>query len=66
MFLKILDLFQGYLPPILDRQGLTLQRKRSEYFNYVDQYYETRHQEHQETYKQVWIGNARFWLFSFA
>jgi len=52
-------ILSGYLPPILDRQGLTLQRKRQEYFNYVEQYYGTRHQEHHETFRQIQIDIPR-------
>ncbi len=50
----IFVLFQGYIPPNTDRRKLTLERKRQEYYNFIDQYYETRHQElHQETFRQV-------------
>ena len=42
------------MPPNLDRQALTLERKRAEYFGLVEQYYETRHHEqHKETFRQV-------------
>ena len=50
-----MDLFlQGYLPASLDRREPTLERKRQEYFSFIEQYYDTRHQEmHQETFRQV-------------
>lgn len=48
---------KGYLPPIVERHESTLERKRLEYHNYIEQYYSTRHQEiHQETYRQVSRG----------
>lgn len=47
-------ILSGYLPPIFERHEATLERKRQEYRNYVDQYYSTRHQEiHQETHRQI-------------
>ena len=50
---------QGYLPTILDRRSAMLDRKRLEYHNFVEQYYQTRSQEfHKETYRQA----SRSWL----
>ena len=47
---------QGYLPASVDRREPTLQRKRNEYFGFIEQYYDTRHHEmHQETFRQVSI-----------
>lgn len=47
-------LLQGYLPPAADRRESTLERKRKEYFSFIDQYYDTRHQDmHAETFRQV-------------
>lgn len=46
--------FQGYLPANVDRRESTLQRKRKEYFAFVEQYYDSRNDEsHQDTYRQV-------------
>ena len=46
--------WQGYLPASVDRREPTLQRKRHEYFSFIEQYYDTRHQEmHQDTFRQV-------------
>ena len=50
----ILSSSQGYLPTVADRRQETLERKRKEYFSYIDQYYETRYQDqHEETFRQV-------------
>ncbi|XP_048252965.1 TBC1 domain family member 22B-like isoform X1 [Haliotis rufescens] len=44
----------GYLPPCADRRQATLERKRKEYFGFIDQYYETRHHDmHQDTFRQI-------------
>ncbi|XP_033746626.1 TBC1 domain family member 22B-like isoform X1 [Pecten maximus] len=46
-------ILSGYLPASLDRREPTLLRKRNEYFGFIEQYYDTRHQEmHQETFRQ--------------
>ncbi|ELT94978.1 hypothetical protein CAPTEDRAFT_184346 [Capitella teleta] len=53
-------ILSGYLPPTLDRRTLTLERKRQEYYNFIQQYYETRHHEvHQETFRQIAIDIPR-------
>ena len=45
---------QGYLPANTERRKLTLQRKREEYFGFIEQYYDSRNEEHhQDTYRQV-------------
>lgn len=55
--------FQGYLPANVDRRESTLQRKRKEYFAFVEQYYDSRNDEnHQDTYRQV--GHLLNWLLS--
>lgn len=47
-------ILSGYLPPAADRRQATLERKRKEYFSFIDQYYDTRHQEmHEETFRQI-------------
>ena len=48
---------QGYLPTNLDRRKPTLERKRQEYYSFIDQYFDTRHQDlHKETFRQVING----------
>lgn len=60
-----LFLFQGYLPPAADRRQATLERKRKEYFSFIDQYYDTRHQEmHEETFRQVCYLSCKKILYS--
>ncbi|XP_062599309.1 TBC1 domain family member 22B-like [Saccostrea cucullata] len=50
-------ILSGYLPASLDRREPTLQRKRHEYFGFIEQYYDTRHQEiHQDTFRQQHLG----------
>jgi len=45
---------QGYVPTALERRGPVMDRKRQEYCNLVEQYYDTRlHELHQETFRQV-------------
>lgn len=45
---------QGYLPANIDRREETLQRKRQEYQNFIDQYYHTRTDPlHIDTFRQV-------------
>ena len=51
---------QGYIPINLDKRESTLKRKREEYWNLVDQYYGTRHEEtHQDTFRQIHIDIPR-------
>jgi len=53
-FRSIRSIFQGYLPPKIERREDTLTRKRDEYWSYVSQYYHTRTgSEHQDTFRQV-------------
>ncbi|XP_057297209.1 TBC1 domain family member 22B-like isoform X2 [Hydractinia symbiolongicarpus] len=53
-------LLSGYLPPSIDRRQATLERKQTEYHNFVQQYYPTRHDPlHQETYRQIHIDIPR-------
>jgi hypothetical protein len=53
-FYSLDNLFQGYLPAIVERRDDTLTRKRDEYWSYVRQYYHTRTEsEHQDTFRQV-------------
>ncbi|KAB1262082.1 TBC1 domain family member 22B, partial [Camelus dromedarius] len=54
---------QGYLPANTERRKLTLQRKREEYFGFIEQYYDSRNEEHhQDTYRQVQSSPAAFLL----
>ncbi|KAK3544793.1 hypothetical protein QTP86_027549 [Hemibagrus guttatus] len=44
----------GYLPANAERRASTLQRKRQEYFGFIEQYYDSRNDEHhQDTYRQL-------------
>ncbi|XP_077194362.1 TBC1 domain family member 22A isoform X2 [Paroedura picta] len=53
-------LLSGYLPANVDRREGTLQRKRKEYFAFVEQYYDSRNEEtHQDTYRQIHIDIPR-------
>ncbi|XP_034305274.1 TBC1 domain family member 22B isoform X3 [Magallana gigas] len=53
-------ILSGYLPASVDRREPTLQRKRHEYFSFIEQYYDTRHQEmHQDTFRQIHIDIPR-------
>ncbi|XP_029650355.1 TBC1 domain family member 22B isoform X3 [Octopus sinensis] len=53
-------ILSGYLPVDCDRRQPTLERKRKEYFSFVEQYYGTRHQvEHQDTFRQIHIDIPR-------
>ncbi|XP_067930739.1 TBC1 domain family member 22B-like [Watersipora subatra] len=50
----------GYLPAALDRRDLTLERKRQEYFGFLDQYFGTRHQDqYEEIFRQIHIDVPR-------
>uniref|UniRef100_A0AAZ3PM34 Rab-GAP TBC domain-containing protein n=1 Tax=Oncorhynchus tshawytscha TaxID=74940 RepID=A0AAZ3PM34_ONCTS len=49
-------LLSGYLPANTERRESTLQRKRQEYFGFIEQYYDSRNDEHhQDTYRQIRI-----------
>nr|DBA33921.1 TPA: hypothetical protein GDO54_001540 [Pyxicephalus adspersus] len=53
-------LLSGYLPANKDRRQHTLQRKRAEYFGFIEQYYDSRNEEHHEdTYRQIHIDIPR-------
>ncbi|XP_014667625.1 PREDICTED: TBC1 domain family member 22B-like [Priapulus caudatus] len=53
-------MLQGYLPANVDRRKGTLERKRAEYFGFIQQYYDTRHSDiHQDTYRQIHIDIPR-------
>ncbi|XP_062339276.1 LOW QUALITY PROTEIN: TBC1 domain family member 22A [Osmerus eperlanus] len=53
-------LLSGYLPANTERRGSTLQRKRQEYFGFIEQYYDSRNDEHhQDTYRQIHIDIPR-------
>ncbi|XP_016389982.1 TBC1 domain family member 22B-like [Sinocyclocheilus rhinocerous] len=46
-------LLSGYLPANRERRDLVLQRKREEYFGFIEQYYHSRTDEnHRDTYRQ--------------
>nr|XP_055023627.1 TBC1 domain family member 22B isoform X2 [Misgurnus anguillicaudatus] len=47
-------LLSGYLPANKERRDLVLQRKREEYFGFIEQYYHSRTDEnHRDTYRQI-------------
>lgn len=51
---------QGYIPVNLDRQQMTVTRKRNEYWQYVEQYFHTRYDEqYQDTFRQIHIDIPR-------
>ncbi|XP_066579959.1 TBC1 domain family member 22A isoform X1 [Amia ocellicauda] len=53
-------LLSGYLPANVERRESTLQRKRQEYFGFIEQYYDSRNDEHhQDTYRQIHIDIPR-------
>ncbi|KAG7454405.1 hypothetical protein MATL_G00259420 [Megalops atlanticus] len=53
-------LLSGYLPANVERRESTLQRKRQEYFGFIQQYYDSRNdQHHQDTYRQIHIDIPR-------
>ncbi|XP_048865274.1 TBC1 domain family member 22A isoform X2 [Brienomyrus brachyistius] len=53
-------LLSGYLPANAERRESTLQRKRQEYFGFIEQYYDSRNDEHhQDTYRQIHIDIPR-------
>ncbi|KAE8281525.1 TBC1 domain family member 22A [Larimichthys crocea] len=50
----------GYLPANAERRDSVLQRKRQEYFGFIQQYYDSRNDEHhQDTYRQIHIDIPR-------
>lgn len=52
-------LSQGYLPANAERRESVLQRKRQEYFGFIQQYYDSRNDEHhQDTYRQVYMHSS--------
>ncbi|XP_061107417.1 TBC1 domain family member 22A isoform X2 [Conger conger] len=56
-------LLSGYLPANAERRESTLQRKRQEYFGFIQQYYDSRNDEnHQDTYRQIHIDIPRMSL----
>ncbi|KAF3859511.1 hypothetical protein F7725_021910 [Dissostichus mawsoni] len=53
-------LLSGYLPVNAERRESVLQRKRQEYFGFIQQYYDSRNDEHhQDTYRQIQIDIPR-------
>ncbi|XP_061125191.1 TBC1 domain family member 22A isoform X2 [Syngnathus typhle] len=53
-------LLSGYLPANAERRENVLQRKRQEYFGFIQQYYDSRNDEHhQDTYRQIQIDIPR-------
>ncbi|CAF90892.1 unnamed protein product, partial [Tetraodon nigroviridis] len=51
---------QGYLPTNRGRRELVLQRKREEYFAFIEQYYQSRTEEHyRDTHRQIHIDIPR-------
>ncbi|CAD5220600.1 unnamed protein product [Bursaphelenchus okinawaensis] len=53
-------ILSGYVPVNYDRQQTTLDRKRNEYWNYVEQYFHTRYDEQQQdTFRQIHIDIPR-------
>lgn len=54
------QLLSGYLPANVERRQATLERKRLEYFGFVDQYFPQRNSTmHQDTYRQIHIDIPR-------
>lgn len=53
-------LLSGYLPANTERREQVLQRKREEYFGFIEQYYDSRTDEpHRDTYRQIHIDIPR-------
>lgn len=53
-------IISGYLPPNKQNMERVLKKKRDDYFDFVQQYYHTRHQEqHQDTFRQIHIDIPR-------
>ncbi|XP_063302860.1 TBC1 domain family member 22A [Pelobates fuscus] len=56
-------LLSGYLPANVDRRAGTLKRKQKEYFAFIEQYYNSRNEEsNQSTYRQIHIDIPRMSL----
>ncbi|KAA0192226.1 hypothetical protein HAZT_HAZT004196 [Hyalella azteca] len=50
----------GYLPANFERRQEALERKRKEYWNFVKQYYHTRHEDqHSDTFRQIHMDIPR-------
>ncbi|KAK6471965.1 TBC1 domain family member 22B-like isoform X3 [Huso huso] len=55
-------LLSGYLPANMERREIVLKRKRDEYFGFIEQYYDSRNEEHhQDTYRQVFERILFIW-----
>uniref|UniRef100_A0A3B3X908 Rab-GAP TBC domain-containing protein n=1 Tax=Poecilia mexicana TaxID=48701 RepID=A0A3B3X908_9TELE len=55
-------LLSGYLPANAERRESVLQRKRQEYFGFIQQYYDSRNDEHhQDTYRQIFERILFIW-----
>ncbi|XP_037837139.1 TBC1 domain family member 22A isoform X4 [Kryptolebias marmoratus] len=55
-------LLSGYLPANAERRESVLQRKRQEYFGFIQQYYDSRNEEHhQDTYRQIFERILFIW-----
>jgi len=53
-------LLAGYLPANIERREAVLQRKREEYWKYVEQYYHSKEEKaHEDTYHQIHIDIPR-------
>ncbi|XP_029472959.1 TBC1 domain family member 22A isoform X2 [Rhinatrema bivittatum] len=52
-------LLSGYLPANVERREGTLQRKQKEYFAFIEQYYDSRNDTYQGTYRQIHIDIPR-------
>jgi hypothetical protein len=53
-------LLSGYIPVNMDRQKQAVERKRNEYWQFVEQYFHTRYDEqHQDTFRQIHIDIPR-------
>lgn len=53
-------LLSGYLPTNFSRREVTLERKREEYWHYVEQYFHTRFDDqHNDTFRQIHIDIPR-------
>lgn len=53
------QLLSSYLPASKERREVVLKRKRSEYVNFVQQYFGSRYTTHQQTYQQIHIDIPR-------
>ncbi|XP_056878058.1 TBC1 domain family member 22A isoform X3 [Takifugu flavidus] len=55
-------LLSGYLPANAERRESVLKRKRHEYFGFIQQYYDSRNDEHhQDTYRQIFERILFIW-----